>query len=69
MKKQLIIFFLLVLVLFIFNKILMNGLLYNASIVDTQGLVNKEQTSSQKLFDRAWGIIKNNFYETYLNEQ
>jgi len=69
MKKQIIIFFLLVLILFIFNKILMNGLLYNASIVDTQGLVNKEQTSSQKLFDRAWGIIKNNFYEPSLNEQ
>jgi len=69
MKKQIIIFFLLVLLLFIFNKILMSGLVYNTSVVDTQGLLNKEQTTSQKLFDKAWRTVKGNFYESSLNDQ
>ena len=40
MKKQIIIFILLVLILFIFNKILMGNFITNSTIVDTQDLLS-----------------------------
>lgn len=69
MKKQVIIFVLLVFILIIFNKILMDGFLSNSTVIDTDSLVNKNKVNSQKLFDRAWGVIKNNFYDSDLNGQ
>lgn len=67
-KKQIIIFILLVLMLVIFNKILMGGFYTNKNIT-TEDLLNTEKVSSQVLFDRAWGIIKSNFYDPELNDQ
>lgn len=69
MKKQAIIFILLVLILLIFNKILMGGFLSTSSVVNTDELLSKEHVKSQKLFDRAWGIIDSNFYDSELNDQ
>lgn len=69
MKKQIIIFILLVAILLIFNKILMRNLTSDSSFVNTDELVNNEHVSSQKLFDNAWKIIKNNFYDSELNKQ
>lgn len=69
MKKQIIIFILLVLILIIFNKILMQNLVTDSAIVDTNELLNTEHVSSQKLFDRTWKIIKSNFYDSELNGQ
>lgn len=69
MKKQVIIFILLVAMLLIFNKILMRNLVSDSTSVNTDELVNKEHVSSQKLFDNAWKIIKNNFYDSDLNKQ
>lgn len=69
MKKQIIIFISLVIILLIFNKILMGNLGSDSGLVNTDELVNNEQVSSQKLFDNAWKIIKNNFYDSGLNKQ
>lgn len=69
MKKQITIFILLVLMLFIFNKILMEKFITNSSIVNTNELVNNKQVNSQRLFDNAWEIIKNDFYDSKLNDQ
>lgn len=69
MKKQVIIFFLLVLALILFNKILMDGYITTSTITDTQELLNKDKVSSQQLFNDAWKIIRGNYYDSKLNEQ
>lgn len=69
MKKQIIIFILLAAMLFIFNRILMGEFLTTSSVVNTNELVNTEHTSSQKLFDRTWRIVKSDFYDSKLNDQ
>ncbi|MDD3436992.1 MAG: hypothetical protein PHC64_07580, partial [Candidatus Gastranaerophilales bacterium] len=68
MKKQIIIFILLVLILVIFNNIL-SGRLTDTSVINTNELVNREHVSSQKLFEKTWRIINNNFYDANLNGQ
>lgn len=68
-RKQVLIFILLGLMLFAFNKILMGTFKDNSSVIDTQELVNKEHVKSQKLFDRVWQITKSNFYDSKLNGQ
>lgn len=69
MKKQITIFILLVLILFIFNKLLMREFITASSIVSTNELVSTEHAGSQKLFNKAWAIIKNDFYDSKLNGQ
>lgn len=69
MKKQVIIFILLIIVLFIFNRILMGDFSTVSSVVDTDSLLNKKQVNSQKLFDNTWKIVKNNYYDSKLNTQ
>lgn len=69
MKKQIIIFILLVLILLIFNKILMKEFISDSAIINTNELVDKKHVSSQKLFNNAWKIIQNNFYDSELNGQ
>lgn len=70
-KKQIIIFILLVLMLYMFNKILLGDFITNSTTtsIDANDLLNKEKISSQKLFDRAWKIIKGSYYESELNHQ
>lgn len=69
MKKQVVIFILLVLSLFIFNKFLMGEFLSNSSILSTDELVNNQKVTSQQLFDQTWQIVKSNFYDPVLNGQ
>lgn len=69
MKKQVVIFILLVLILFVFNKILMGEFTSVSSIVNTNQLLNRQHVSSQKLFDKAWSIVQHDFYESELNGQ
>lgn len=69
MKKQIAIFILLVLMLFIFNKILMERFLSTSSVVNTDELINTKQVNSQKLFEDAWLVVKRNFYDSGLNGQ
>lgn len=52
-----------------FNKYLMNAFVNNSAVIDTDNLVSTEQMNSQRLFDKSWGIIKNNFYDASLNDQ
>lgn len=40
-----------------------------SSPVGLQTNVNKEYIDSQKLFNKAWKVIKNNYYDTDMNEQ
>ena len=69
MRKQAVIFVLLVLILFLFNKIFMAEFVKTSTIIDTQDLVNKDIVTSEKLFDNSWKIIKNNYFDKTLNEQ
>lgn len=69
MKKQFFIFILLVLILFAFNKFLMQQFVMTSSIINKDDLVSNEHVNSQQLFDRSWSVIKNNFYDSSLNEQ
>lgn len=68
MKKQFLIFFSLVLILYLFNKFLV-GDFANNELINSNNLLNKQQISSQKLFDRTWKIIKGNYYDADLNGQ
>ena len=69
MKKQVLIFILLVGLLVIFNRILMTEFSDNSVMIDTKELVNKNKVSSQKLFDKTWRIIQKNYYDSTLNGQ
>lgn len=69
MKKQIVIFILLVLSLFIFNKFLMGEFISNSAILSTDELVNNKKVTSQELFDQTWQIVKSNFYDPVLNGQ
>ncbi len=69
MKKQVVIFILLVLMLLIFNNILMNRLATTPNIIDSTELLDTRQVNSQKLFDSAWSIVESNFYDSKLNGQ
>lgn len=68
MKKQVLIFILLVFILLIFNRILFINLSDTAA-VNPEDLVNTQHVSSQKLFDNIWKVIKNNYYDSKLNNQ
>lgn len=69
MKKQIVIFILLVLSLFVFNKFLMGEFISNSSILSTDELINNKHVKSQELFDQTWQIVKSNFYDPILNGQ
>jgi len=69
MKKQAAIFVILVLVLFIFNKIFLEGYVRTSGTIDTQDLVNKEKVAPEVLFNKSWKIIKNSYYDKTMNDQ
>lgn len=69
MKKQIIIFVVLVLMLIAFNRLLMGGFAINSTASDTSELLNTEKIQPQKLFDKSWKIVKTNFYDSKLNKQ
>lgn len=69
MKKQFIIFVVLVAMLMIFNRFLMNGFDSNTTIINSQDLLNTEQVKPQKLFNSSWKIIKTNYIDSKLNGQ
>lgn len=69
MKKQIIIFIILVIILLTFNTFLMGVFVNNSGIVNTQELVNTQQVAPQNLVDKSWSVIKSNFYDASLNNQ
>ncbi len=68
MKKQLLIFISLVFVLFMFNKVLLRDFSTNTTVT-TDDLLNRQKVTSQKLFDKNWRVIRDNFYDSKLNGQ
>lgn len=69
MKKQIFIFILLVLILLIFNKIFLGAFLNNSSVLTSDDLLSNERVNSQRLVDKAWRVIRGNFYDSSLNHQ
>ena len=69
-KKHVIIFFILITGLLIFNNILHHmyvKLSTSPKVLQTK--VNTEEISAQKLFDRSWKIIKKSYFDSSMNEQ
>lgn len=68
-KKQLLIFILSVLILVIFNNVFMSTFTKTNSYFIKQELVNSDEVSAQRLFDRTWRVISKEYYEPSLNHQ
>ena len=68
-KKQLLIFILSVLILVIFNRVFLSTFTRTNAFFANQAMVNSEEISPQKLFDKTWRIISKEFYEPTLNHQ
>ncbi|MBR1942306.1 S41 family peptidase [bacterium] len=69
-KKHVIIAFILIAALLVFNNILHDIYIKMVSTpTGIQTTTNTEQISSQKLFDKTWKIIKKSYYDTNMNEQ
>lgn len=68
-KKSLLIFILSILILVIFNKIFLSTFTKTNAFFANQALINREEVSSQKLFDKTWKIISKEYYEPTLNHQ
>ena len=66
-KKQLLIFLLSVLILVIFNNVFMKTEIN--SRFSQQEIINSDEISPQKLFERTWKVISKDYYEPTLNHQ
>ena len=67
--KQVLIPILLVLILVIFNKVFFNTFKHANTYFKSSSLYNNDVTTPQKLFDKTWKIILNDYYETSFNHQ
>lgn len=68
-KKQLILFSILVIALFALNGLFLGT---NHRIFDNsqnEEMINKEHVSSQKLFESVWSTVRDNYYDSSLNQQ
>ena len=68
-KKQLLIFILSVLILVIFNKVFLSTFTKTNSYFLKQDMINGDEVSPQRLFDRTWRVVSNEYYEPSLNHQ
>ena len=68
-KKHLFILILSVLILVIFNNVFMSTFTKTNSYFLKQELVNSDEVSAQRLFDRTWRVISREYYEPSLNNQ
>lgn len=68
-NKQILIFILSVLILVIFNRVFMSVFTKTNAFYSKQTLVNTEEISPQKLFDKTWKVIGREYYEPNLNHQ
>ncbi len=67
--KQLVIPFLLILILFAFNKVFLNTF-NNANLYfSSHGIYNDEVMQPQKFFEKTWKVIAKDYYEPTLNHQ
>ena len=68
-KKQLLIFLLSVLILVIFNNVFLSTLTKTNSYYLQQEMINDDEISPQRLFDKTWRVISKEYYEPSLNHQ
>ena len=68
-KKQLLIFILSVLILVIFNNVFLSTFTKTNSYFLRQEMVNHDEISPQRLYDRTWRVISREYYEPSLNHQ
>ena len=68
-KKQLFIFLLSVLILVIFNKVFLSAFTRTNAFYSRQAIVNTEEIAPQKLFNKTWKIISQEYYDPSLNHQ
>ena len=68
-KKQVLIFILSVIILFIFNNVFLSTFTKTNSFFLHQDFINDDEISPQRLFDRTWRVISREYYEQSLNHQ
>ena len=68
-KKQILIFILSVLILVIFNKVFLSTFIKTNAYFLRQEMINHDEISPQRLFDRTWRVISKEYYEPTLNHQ
>lgn len=68
-NKHILIFLLSVLILVIFNNVFLSTFTKTNSYFLKQELVNSDEVSSQRLFDKTWRVISREYYEPSLNHQ
>ncbi len=68
-RKNLLIFILSVLILVIFNKVFLGAFLSTNAYFKQQEIINRDEISPQKLFDKTWRVINKEYYEPSLNHQ
>ena len=68
-RKQLIILLLSVLILVLFNNVFLSTFTRTNSYLMREEIINNEEISPQKLFDRTWKVINKEYYEPTLNHQ
>ena len=67
-KKQIIIFLFIVLALFALNGLFMR--INNNIFLDKNNeMINHEHVSSQRLFENVWQTVRDNYYDSTLNQQ
>lgn len=65
-KKRVILFIIIMVVLLVLNIMFLN--FKHQTISDNQ-MINREHVSSQKLFDDVWLTVRDNYYDSTLNQQ
>lgn len=68
-KKQLLIFILSVIILVIFNKVFLSTFTKTNAYFLQQEIVNEDEISPQRLFEKTWRVIGKDYYEPSLNHQ
>ena len=68
-RKQLLIFILSVLILVIFNNVFLSTFTKTNSYFLKQEMINSDEVSAQRLFERTWRVISKEYYEPSLNHQ
>lgn len=68
-QKQLIIFLTSVLILVIFNNVFLSTFTKTNSYFARQELINTDEVSPQRLFDKTWRVISKEYYDPSLNHQ
>ena len=68
-KKQILIFILSVSILVIFNNVFLSNFTKTNSYFLKREMINQDEVSPQRLFDKAWKTISSEYYEPELNHQ